>query len=896
MITDDRSESAGAAAKPFASLMELMAQSDDLRRRYHASGSESGVDRKGSLLPPEILATARELIDRGQATGRVLLSHADRLTAQNVLDYWLTVFYREKQTPPDATLAAYDRELAKVRPKQYCPFLGLEARIDRAPHPYYGREEFVNKLLERLRDRPGLLPVLGPDDGDKGLVVLGGLLPELIRGNELLPDSTTWHILPVMTPSAMPLENLAREIVPPEPVHPEEWVTAQVEGFRKDAGHLTRMLARISKNPCVLIVDRFEEVLGPSDPDIGHFLENLAAMSGCGSPAHVVILIMRSDVTHRVARWQEFNELFTSAQQVVPPLSASDLREAIQRPSACVGLLFEDGVIEAIVQDVLGEPAGLPLLQFFLVELWEGLEGNLIRWNDYRRLKNPREAMAASVERFYGALDSSDRAALRQIFLLLARPGVSGGVILRRQPINILSQGDPARIARLLRELKKARLVRIYRRQGGIVQPDRDPAQDDLVELTHDALVNNWPRGVQWMESARYQDRQLQLLKAASELWREHGKDPGGLIAGSLLEEALKLGDQGKLAPLEAEFVAASRLTWEERERRKDEERRRELHQERTHSRKLWRLLIALSVMFLIALVELYFLTYHLTRRQRVISELKKVQEKLATRNTELKSVNDQLTEKDESNKSLIKQLSARVDTILALQSQNKALQSKSNRATVVSPLLARDPEFKGHWRLWRNGKTLRVHFLDGSEEIRKLVAKYGSEWSRYANLKFNFDSKDNDAEIRVTFSQPGSWSARGTDALTVAKDRPTSNMGLILSSPDEEDQARIIRHEFGHIIGLIHEQQSPNADIKWNKAKVLEYYTGPPNNWSVGLIEDTILKKLPEFKDPPYRPFDPKSIMMFPIQEGLANITVGWNMTLSDSDKKFAAQLYPPE
>lgn len=65
------------------------------------------------------------------------------------------------------------------------------------------------------------------------------------------------------------------------------------------------------------------------------------------------------------------------------------LRETIERPAELVGLKFESGVVDELVKEMLGEPAGLPLLQFTLLKLWE------------QRLRNrvTREAYAASAGR-----------------------------------------------------------------------------------------------------------------------------------------------------------------------------------------------------------------------------------------------------------------------------------------------------------------------------------------------------------------------------------------------------------------------------------------------------------------------------------------------------------------
>src|SRR5689334_17744843 len=68
--------------------------------------------------------------------------------------------------------------------------------------------------------------------------------------------------------------------------------------------------------------------------------------------------------------------------------------------------------------------------------------------------------------------------------------------------------------------------------------------------------------------------------------------------------------------------------------------------------------------------------------------------------------------------------------------------------------------------KLWQNGRTLRVKFLDGSATVQEKVKTVAKDWEAIANLKLDFVSSGS-AEIRISFAEKDfSWSTVGTDAL----------------------------------------------------------------------------------------------------------------------------------
>lgn len=197
--------------------------------------------------------------------------------------------------------------------------------------------------------------------------------------------------------------------------------------------------------------------------------------------------------------------------------------------------------------------------------------------------------------------------------------------------------------------------------------------------------------------------------------------------------------------------------------------------------------------------------------------------------------------------------------------------------------------------KMWQPvGRTLRIRFLDGVAALQNKVATFAQEWSKYANLTFAFGT-DPQAEIRISFTRPGSWSFIGTDALAVPADEPTMNFGWLTPGTPNDEVMRVVLHEFGHAIGLIHEHQNPATTIPWNRAAIYEYYSGPPNYWTRAEV-DRNLFQLYAREQTQFTAFDRDSIMLYPIPQEFTDgdFTVGWNQTLSPTDKAFVAAWYP--
>jgi len=547
----------------FPSLAALRAAHGELLRRHDETHET-----------PAFLSEVEAFIRQGRATGTLLDGHNDRWAAQGILNYWATILYRVGREPPEGSLAEFDLLLEPDLPDSLCPYLGLDAFDEGRRGYFFGRRRLVDEWVSRLANGR-LLAIVGPSGSGRSSVVLGGLVPALKDGG--VPGSGGWRYYPPMVPGSDPLASLARLLQSPDG-DADDWVDRQVEAFLGDADHLTRLIGEHGDGPALLIVEQFEELftLCADERARRAFVDNLVGLIQAPGARHIVILTMLSDAERLVERLQTFHQHFEQAEVRLTPPSAGELREAIEQPAKLVGLRFEDGIVDELVQDICGEVAELPLLQFSLLKLWEQRDRNRVTWDAYRRVGGGRIALARSADAFFQGLDAEDRDTAKRVVLRMFRPAEGLEVASNRVQRELLyAEGEARdRVDRVLAGLIQARLVR---QTGG-----KSPA-DVQVELAHEALMRSWPTLAGWLDDQRVAIITRRKLEVRAGEWVQRGRGHGGLLDEGQVFEAERW-----LATPEAEYVgydeivpafvhASRRAVREEEARRRSAERTRRI-------------------------------------------------------------------------------------------------------------------------------------------------------------------------------------------------------------------------------------------------------------------------------------------------------------------------------
>ncbi|KAE9639000.1 M12 family metallopeptidase [Pseudomonas sp. PB106] len=195
--------------------------------------------------------------------------------------------------------------------------------------------------------------------------------------------------------------------------------------------------------------------------------------------------------------------------------------------------------------------------------------------------------------------------------------------------------------------------------------------------------------------------------------------------------------------------------------------------------------------------------------------------------------------------------------------------------------------------KLWANGRTLKIAFMDNPEvEHKQKIIDIASQWMQYVNLNFDFvEGKEGD--IRIATETPYNSSVLGTDALIIVPYQATLNLGV---KPGHEDFVTIVLHEFGHALGAMHEHQHPKANIPWDKPKVYQHYqTREMNPLTKEQVDQNIFTPFDSF-EALYLDYDRKSIMHYPVLNSLTlgNWHISTNRKISKKDKQLMRLLYP--
>ncbi len=360
---------------------------------------------------------------------------------------------------------------------------------------------------DQVRHR--LLPILGPSGSGKSSLARAGLIPQLARTP--LPGWKDSRVA-VLTPGSHPVEALAG------------------------------VLARIVTNDPAP-VERTQE-----------FERVLKRQSDAGGRASVVITL-RTDFLGETHTHELLNDVICNQQVMVPAMKEAELRAAIAKPAELAGHPLDDATVTLLTGDAKDREGALPLLQFALTRIWEGITRGVAPADTYRQIGGVGGALAGEAQRIYDDLGDDEKRIAKRVFLGLVQLGEGTRDTRRRAAVEkLITVGEDAGdVERVIRRFagRDARLITLSSDERG---------RADTAEVTHEALFGHWTQLNDWLDENRDDIRFSRRLDEAAHTWDRQERPEGGLWRPPNLDLLSKYHERvgNEMTPLQMDFFIAA--------------------------------------------------------------------------------------------------------------------------------------------------------------------------------------------------------------------------------------------------------------------------------------------------------------------------------------------------
>lgn len=461
------------------------------------------------------------------------------------------------------------------------PYKGLEAFEEEDRDRFFGRDAEIrgeNGLLKRFQslrddqDAIRILPVYGASGSGKSSLVKAGLVPILRDG---LKEGDR---IVLMKPSEDPIGELAKALAhemidnpcPLEEIRDFKARLLEQNDYQEQDGSIKKGFDGLHQiinsakqvKSLILVIDQFEEIYTyrpmPSQRDA--FVENLLYAASHRSQRVSVILTMRIDFVGKTHEYPRLNKLFASPPGVYVPIMQRDqLVIAITEPAKRSGYDIDRAIVNLLIKDSQGQEGALPLLQFALMQIWEGLlqQPQVTPVETLEKIGGVGGALANKAQEVYDSLNDQEKQIARSIFLRLILLNDDNRATRCRVAIDHTEQSTREVIERFAHPK-----VRILVTSAPIENPKLE-----TIEIAHEALIDNWEELKGWLNKNEKAKLQWQEIERLTKKWESHNISKDYLLEGHILRDALEFQKFVKdskirefdLSVLASELIAASR-------------------------------------------------------------------------------------------------------------------------------------------------------------------------------------------------------------------------------------------------------------------------------------------------------------------------------------------------
>ena len=432
----------------------------------------------------------------------------------------------------------------------YNPFVGLRPFESDESLLFFGRQQPIAELLQRLH-RYHFVAVVGGSGSGKSSLVRAGLIPGLNAGY-LVNNIDQW-IISIMKPGQSPLCNMADALLAQLPAHLTSLTAAGLyENIQERGADAVLDVLNLlyddesgSTPNFFLLVDQFEELFRfassrlewNSRNEAAEFVNILLALSTQTQVPAYVVITMRSDFIGDCARFYGLSEALNQSQYLVPRLSRIQLKSAIEGPVKLYRSKIHPSLTAKLLNDAELIDDGLPILQHALMRMWDYQQQTdpegILDLTNYEHVGGMEKALSNHAEEALAGMEEKELLITRKLFQALTTVDENGRKI--RRPV--LFSELPAITGAGKDELERIINRFIEDNRAFLVLSRVENKDDKLIDISHESLIRQWSRLQAWVDEEAASGRMLLRLNESAALYREQKKD---LLSGVELQRVLQ--------------------------------------------------------------------------------------------------------------------------------------------------------------------------------------------------------------------------------------------------------------------------------------------------------------------------------------------------------------------
>jgi WD40 repeat protein/energy-coupling factor transporter ATP-binding protein EcfA2 len=423
---------------------------------------------------------------------------------------------------------------------KFNPFPGLRPFTVKESHLYFGRENQVDEIVEKLNDNR-FVAILGASGSGKSSLMYCGLIPTL-EGGTIGGNNKRWRLIK-SRPGETPIENLAKAInlsssnfSSQQEIEKNITESTIYATLRSNSLGLIDALQYLSINEnenILLLIDQFEELFRFQNikshehkDQALEFVQLLLNLVNARQMPAYVVFTMRSDFVSECAQFPELAELINRSNYLVPQMTRNELKRAIEGPIAVANGKINTNLVNLLINDVGDNPDQLPILQHALMRSWDYWEKHRegeeeLDINHYLAVGSMERALSDHANEAFAELDSNGEQICEIMFKLLTEKQSEDRGIRRPVAVSEIMEVSLAGFAEVVLVIDK------FRKTGRafLNSPTGNTiTTESIIDISHESLMRIWDRLKVWVdEEAISAQMYLRLVEASENYFNGSG-------------------------------------------------------------------------------------------------------------------------------------------------------------------------------------------------------------------------------------------------------------------------------------------------------------------------------------------------------------------------------------